>query len=107
MYAEKNGEVKPPYLTPDEATLCGLGIYSDTGSFGFSSTTKEDFEAAALLLTPEFGPMRLSDILDHQHKLTNVANTVTTAYGEADGKPSASHVWCACVALRVRSCARC
>lgn len=82
---EKNGEVKPPYLTPDEATLCGLGIYSDTGSFGFSSTTKEDFEAAALLLTPEFGPMRLSDILDHQHKLTNVANTVTTAYGDSEG----------------------
>jgi hypothetical protein len=95
---EKNGEVKPPYLTPDEATLCGLGIYSDTGSFGFSSTTKEDFEAAALLLTPEFGPMRLSDILDHQHKLTNVANTVTTAYGDSEGKLTrVCGVWCVCV----------
>ena len=30
-------------LTPDEATILALGIYEDTGSFTFSSTTPEDY----------------------------------------------------------------
>jgi tRNA nucleotidyltransferase (CCA-adding enzyme) len=38
-------------LTPDEATVMGLGIYEDTGSFSFSSTTEKDFIAAAFLLS--------------------------------------------------------
>ena len=42
---EKNIE-----FTPDEATLLALGIYEDTGSFSFPSTTQEDFAAAAWLL---------------------------------------------------------
>ncbi len=37
-------------LTPDEATFLGLGIYEDTGSFTFSSTTEHDLTAAAWLL---------------------------------------------------------
>lgn len=37
-------------ITRREATLLGLGIYSDTGSFTYSSTTSTDFEAAAWLL---------------------------------------------------------
>lgn len=37
-------------LSRDEATLLALGIYEDTGSFTFPSTTTEDFEAAAWLL---------------------------------------------------------
>lgn len=37
-------------LTPEEATIMSLGIYEDTGSFAFNSTTAEDFEAAAHLL---------------------------------------------------------
>lgn len=36
-------------VTPDEATMLGLGIYEDTGSFTFSSTTSQDFAAAAWL----------------------------------------------------------
>ncbi|MDR0339934.1 MAG: CBS domain-containing protein [Desulfovibrio sp.] len=36
-------------LTRDEATMMGLGIYEDTGSFTFTSTTGNDFEAAAYL----------------------------------------------------------
>ncbi|MDR1685370.1 MAG: CBS domain-containing protein [Desulfovibrio sp.] len=36
-------------LTPDEATLLGLGIFEDTGSFSFDSTTEHDFTAAAFL----------------------------------------------------------
>ena len=38
-------------LTPDEATIMCLGIYEDTGSFTFSSTTEKDFRAAAFLLS--------------------------------------------------------
>lgn len=33
----------------DEATMMGLGIYEDTGSFTFDSTTEHDFSAAAWL----------------------------------------------------------
>jgi tRNA nucleotidyltransferase (CCA-adding enzyme) len=36
-------------LSPEEATIMSLGLYEDTGSFTFSSTTPEDFEAAAYL----------------------------------------------------------
>ncbi len=36
-------------LTSDEATMLGLGIYEDTGSFTFTSTTEHDFTAAAFL----------------------------------------------------------
>lgn len=38
-------------VSPDEATIMALGIYEDTGSFTFSSTTEEDFQAAAFLLS--------------------------------------------------------
>jgi tRNA nucleotidyltransferase (CCA-adding enzyme) len=37
-------------LTPIEATALLLGIYEDTGSFSFASTTAEDLEAAAWLV---------------------------------------------------------
>ena len=37
-------------LSEDEATLLALGIYEDTGSFTFPSTTQKDYEAAAWLL---------------------------------------------------------
>lgn len=36
-------------LSGDEATMLGLGIYEDTGSFTFTSTTAHDFTAAAHL----------------------------------------------------------
>lgn len=36
-------------ITPEEATIMSLGIFEDTGSFTFNSTTAEDFEAAAFL----------------------------------------------------------
>ncbi|WP_428558641.1 MAG: CBS domain-containing protein [Solidesulfovibrio sp. DCME] len=36
-------------LTTDEATILGLGIYEDTGSFTFASTTEHDLAAAAWL----------------------------------------------------------
>jgi len=37
-------------LSPEEATVLALGLYEDTGSFTFSSTTTEDLEAAGFLL---------------------------------------------------------
>jgi tRNA nucleotidyltransferase (CCA-adding enzyme) len=36
-------------LNQEEATMLGLGIFEDTGSFSFDSTTEHDFEAAAWL----------------------------------------------------------
>jgi tRNA nucleotidyltransferase (CCA-adding enzyme) len=36
-------------ITAEEATIMSLGIFEDTGSFTFNSTTTEDFEAAAFL----------------------------------------------------------
>lgn len=38
-------------ITPEEATIMALGIYEDTGSFTFSSTTEDDYLAAAYLLS--------------------------------------------------------
>ncbi len=37
-------------LNAEEATILSLGIYEDTGSFTFSSTTPNDLEAAAWLV---------------------------------------------------------
>jgi tRNA nucleotidyltransferase (CCA-adding enzyme) len=36
---------------PEEATIMALGIYEDTGLFTYSSTTREDLEQAAFLLS--------------------------------------------------------
>ena len=38
-------------LTPEEATIMAVGLYEDTGSFTFSSTTPEDLGTAAFLLS--------------------------------------------------------
>ncbi len=38
-------------ITAEEATIMCLGIYEDTGSFTFSSTTAEDLQAAAFLVS--------------------------------------------------------
>ncbi|ACN15329.1 polyA polymerase family protein (tRNA nucleotidyltransferase) (tRNA CCA-pyrophosphorylase) [Desulforapulum autotrophicum HRM2] len=38
-------------ITPDEATVMALGIYEDTGSFTYASTTEQDFQMAAFLLS--------------------------------------------------------
>ena len=42
---------KKIFPSPEEATIMALGIYEDTGSFTFSSTTKDDLEQAAFLLS--------------------------------------------------------
>ncbi|MBF0204165.1 MAG: CBS domain-containing protein [Desulfamplus sp.] len=38
-------------ITPDEATVMALGIYEDTGSFNYSSTTESDFLEAGFLVS--------------------------------------------------------
>lgn len=37
-------------LTPFEATVLALGLYEETGSFGFTSTTSRDLEAGAFVV---------------------------------------------------------
>jgi tRNA nucleotidyltransferase (CCA-adding enzyme) len=50
-------------LSPEEATALSLGIYEDTGSFTFSSTTAEDFEAAAFLASKGANLSVISDMM--------------------------------------------
>lgn len=50
-------------ITPEEATIMMLGIYEETGSFRFSSTTVEDFEAASYLLSQGANINIISDML--------------------------------------------
>jgi tRNA nucleotidyltransferase (CCA-adding enzyme) len=44
-------QAKQLHLTAEEATIMCLGIYEDTGSFTFPSTTARDFRAAAYLVS--------------------------------------------------------
>ncbi len=50
-------------LSPDEATIMCLGIYEDTGSFTFPSTTEKDFLAAAWLLAKGANLNVISDLI--------------------------------------------
>ena len=50
-------------LTPEEATVLMLGIYEDTGSLVFSSTTVQDYEAAAFLLSKGANLNFVSDMI--------------------------------------------
>ncbi|MBI5419702.1 MAG: CBS domain-containing protein [Deltaproteobacteria bacterium] len=50
-------------ITPDEATVMMLGIYEDTGSLIFPSTTVADYQAAAHLLACGANLGAVSDIL--------------------------------------------
>jgi tRNA nucleotidyltransferase (CCA-adding enzyme) len=50
-------------ITPEEATIMALGLYEDTGSFTFSSTTVDDYHAAAYLLSMGANLNVISDII--------------------------------------------
>ena len=50
-------------LTPGEATLLMAGIYEDTGSLSYPSTTVKDFEAASFLLSSGADLRTVSDLL--------------------------------------------
>ena len=58
--------VRNTRLKPAEATLLGLGIYGDTGSFTYSSTTPEDFQAAAWLLSQGMDVNQINEMAAHE-----------------------------------------
>ena len=53
-------------LEAEEATLLGLGIYGDTGSFTYSSTSAKDFMAAAWLLSQGMDVNRIDELAAHE-----------------------------------------
>lgn len=89
-------EEKSIAITSDEATIMCLGIYEDTGSFIFPSTTEDDFKAAAFLLSKganlniisnlisrEISPKQISLLNDMiqastRHSINGVEVVVTT-----------------------------
>jgi tRNA nucleotidyltransferase (CCA-adding enzyme) len=50
-------------VTPEEATIMMLGIYEETGSFHFPSTSQADFEAASYLLSKGANINIVSEVL--------------------------------------------
>lgn len=61
-------------LTSEEATLLGLGIYEDTGSFGFNTTTPHDFEAAGWLKGHGMDIEVIKDLLSHELSAEQITN---------------------------------
>ncbi len=60
-------------LTPEEATVMALGLYEDTGSFTFSSTTGEDYEAAAFFLAQGANLNTVSNMITRELTAEQVA----------------------------------
>lgn len=60
-------------ISPEEATIMCLGIYEDTGSFSFSSTTEKDFTAAAFLLSKGANLNVVSDMIAREISPEQVA----------------------------------
>ena len=59
--------------TPDEATMMMLGLYEDTGSLLFSSTTDKDYQAAAYLLGCGANLNTVADFLTQEMTADQVA----------------------------------
>ncbi len=95
-------------MTPFEATVMALGLYEETGSFTFTSTTSRDFEAGAFLIAAgaDLNMVRetlhrpldpdavalLNDFLEHSEvhylegrKVLVATSTVDRCRGEAAG----------------------
>jgi tRNA nucleotidyltransferase (CCA-adding enzyme) len=60
-------------VSPDEATIMGLGIFEDTGGFTFKSTTEHDFEAAAWLRAMGMDLDVIRDIMSRELSTEQVA----------------------------------
>ncbi len=60
-------------ITSDEATIMCLGLYEDTGSFTFASTTDRDFLAAAFLLSKGANLNVVSDLIARELNPDQVA----------------------------------
>jgi len=83
-------------VTPEEATLLAIGIYEDTGSLLFSSTTVEDVECVLYLLrngasisvVAEY--VRFDLTIDQKHILSDMLQNVTV-YDVDDYQITISH----------------
>jgi len=53
-------------ITPEEATIMALGLYEDTGSFTFTSTTTDDYHAASYLLSMGANLNVIADIITRE-----------------------------------------
>lgn len=53
-------------LSADEATIMSLGIYEDTGSLTFPSTTERDYKAAAFLLSKGANLNTIGNLMDRE-----------------------------------------
>ncbi len=53
-------------ITPEEATIMALGIYEDTGSFTYSSTTEADFIEAGYLVSCGASINTISDLISRE-----------------------------------------
>lgn len=60
-------------ISSDEATVLCLGIYEDTGSFMFLSTTERDLTAAAFLLSKGANLNTISNLIDRELNPEQVA----------------------------------
>ena len=60
------------FISPEEATVMCLGIHEDTGSFTFSSTTSEDYDAAAWLAAQGADHNVISDMLTRELTTENL-----------------------------------
>ncbi|NOY69609.1 MAG: CBS domain-containing protein [Deltaproteobacteria bacterium] len=60
-------------VSADEATIMLLGIFEDTGSFTYPSTTPEDFAAAAFLLSRGASLTTISDMISKELEPTQIA----------------------------------
>jgi tRNA nucleotidyltransferase (CCA-adding enzyme) len=60
-------------LSADEATILGLGLYEDTGSFTFNSTTEHDLQAAAWLRSMGMDLNTVSDMLSRDMTADQIA----------------------------------
>ncbi len=71
-------------ISCQDATVLGLGIYADTGSFTYTSTKAEDMRAAAWLLEKGMDVSSISDIAAHEltsahvHALYALLESATT-----------------------------
>ncbi|MCK4739097.1 MAG: CBS domain-containing protein [Deltaproteobacteria bacterium] len=60
-------------ITPIEATIMMAGIYEDTGSLSFQSTTTKDYEAASYLLEKGADLKTTSELIKHSLTPTEVS----------------------------------
>lgn len=91
---------KKVFLSPFEATLIAFGIFEDTGSFSFPSTTQDDFESMSYLfsfgvdmkiihhyLSPFLGEEQISllrMLLEHYEEYKIKGSRVVIACGESE-----------------------